>query len=253
VLGAGSAAFDRAATALEAGAGQVDLFMRRAALPVVNALRVVESAAFFRHFAELPDDVRWRFMRRMTAASVPPPRDTVERASRHVNFNLRVATPWNSVTMTNAGIRIGTPRGVFEVDHVIAGTGFEVDLRLRPELTGIADHIALWSDRYTPPREEQDATLARYPYIGQCYQLLPRDPHAANWVSRIHLFNAGALVSTGSAAGGINSLPWRLPRLVNGITRDLFIAEADRIYEELASYDEPDPWEALSARAEAAP
>jgi cation diffusion facilitator CzcD-associated flavoprotein CzcO len=248
VLGAGASAFDNAATALETGAARVDLFARRAALPVVNALRNLESVGFFRHFADLSDTDRWRFMRLMTANSVPPPIDTVERTTRHANFTAHFATPWTGLAMEGDAIRIDTPRGSFAADHLIVGTGFEVDLRRRPELAGFVDDIALWGDRYTPPAGEGDDELGRYAYVGPGYQLLPRRPGAPAGLANIHLFNLASLVSTGPTAGGINSLPWHLPRLVNGLTRDLFLAEADRFYAALAAYEEADPWEAVSTQ-----
>ena len=39
---------------------------------------------------------------------------------------------------------------------------------------GIGHAIALWSDRYTPPADEQDDRLARYPYLGPGYELLEK-------------------------------------------------------------------------------
>ena len=248
MIGAGASAYDNAATALEAGAETVELFARREALPTVNALRNVESVGFFRHFADLPDAQRWRFMRRITAASTPPPTDTVERTTRHANFSAIFSAPLADVAMAGDAIRMMTPRGAFEADHLIAGTGFDVDLHQCPELAGLAEHIALWGDRYLPPPEEASEKMARYPYVGPGYQLLPRGPDAPAGLGDIHLFNAGSLISTGPTAGGINSLPWHLPRLVNGLTHDLFRAEADRMYDKLVAYDEADPWEAVSTQ-----
>jgi cation diffusion facilitator CzcD-associated flavoprotein CzcO len=248
VIGAGASAFDNAATALEAGAGRVDLFMRRAELPAVNALRNVESVGFFRHFADLPDAQRWRFMRLITAHSTPPPQDTVERTTRHANFALHAGSPIIGIEMAGEAIRLATPHGVFMAEHLIAGTGYAVDLTRRAEFSGFSDHVALWGDRYTPEAEARDDKLARYPYVGPGYQLLPRGPGAPDGLGRIHLFNAGSLMSTGPTAGGINSLPWHLPRLVAGLTHDLFVAEADRMYAKLAAYHEADPWEAVSTQ-----
>ncbi|MET3232925.1 UNVERIFIED_ORG: cation diffusion facilitator CzcD-associated flavoprotein CzcO [Burkholderia sp. 1263] len=43
---ASASAFDNAATALEAGAAQVDLFVRRDALPRVNTLTGIAGSSF---------------------------------------------------------------------------------------------------------------------------------------------------------------------------------------------------------------
>src|SRR5690606_3617495 len=59
VLGAGASAFDNAAAALEAGADRVVQLVRRSALPTVNAARALESRGMYRHFAALPEPVRF--------------------------------------------------------------------------------------------------------------------------------------------------------------------------------------------------
>jgi hypothetical protein len=42
-------------------------------------------------------------------------------------------------------------------------------------------------------------------------------------------------------------MPFGIPRLIAGISRDLFRAELDGLFIEFASYDEPDAWEAVRA------
>jgi hypothetical protein len=157
---------------------------------------------------------------------------------------MRLGTPWLSLGVREGAVTIETPRRTFEADFVIAGTGFAVDLRLRPELSGIAPHVALWADRYAPPDDERDVDLARYPYTGPAYELIGRGGAAPAELSQIHLFNHGSLVSNGPTAGGLNGMPFGLPRLLRGLTRDLYLAEADRIYAGLVGYGEADPWAA---------
>ena len=62
VLGAGASAFDNAATALERGAREVCLCFRRPSLVNVNAYRWAEFVGFLKHFGELPDADKWRFI-----------------------------------------------------------------------------------------------------------------------------------------------------------------------------------------------
>ncbi len=59
VLGASASAFDNAAVALEAGAGQARLFSRRAHLPQINKSKWTVFPGFFHGFAELDDARRW--------------------------------------------------------------------------------------------------------------------------------------------------------------------------------------------------
>jgi FAD-dependent urate hydroxylase len=56
-------AFDNAATALEAGAAEVHLFCRRADIQVIQPYRWLTFRCFLRHFCDLDDAWRWRFMR----------------------------------------------------------------------------------------------------------------------------------------------------------------------------------------------
>ena len=53
----------------------------------------------------------------------------------------------------------------------------------------------------------------------------------------------------GPVAGGLNGLPFGIPRLIAGLSRDLFQAELDNLYAEFACYDQPDAWEAIRAEA----
>ena len=67
VLGNGASAFDNAATALEEGAGRVDLCLRKNEFPRVNAHKWMEFAGLLGHYWTLPDLERWRFMRQVTS------------------------------------------------------------------------------------------------------------------------------------------------------------------------------------------
>ena len=88
--------------------------------------------------------------------------------------------------------------------------------------------------------------LAQFPYTGPAYELTPRGADAPAALRNIHLFNVGSLLSLGPTAGGLNGMPFGLPRLLEGLTRDLFLGEVDRLYAGLASYEEADPWATVS-------
>jgi FAD-dependent urate hydroxylase len=245
VVGAGASAFDNAATALEGGAAGVDLFFRRPELPTVNPYRALESRGFFRNFGDLSDEDRWRFMRRLLAMPMPPPMDTVERTARHVNFRSHAASPILYAERCADGIRLMTPAGWHETDFLILGTGVGVELAERPEFSSIAPYIALWGDRYRPPASEADPVAARFPYLGPHFELSEKHPGTMPALRHVHLFNTGAVVSTGIVAGGLNGMPWGIPRLIAGLSRDFYLAEVDNIFAEFAEYDEPDAWESV--------
>lgn len=251
VMGGGSSAFDNAATALEGGAAQVELFIRRPELPVVNSYRALESAGFWRNFGDMPDVDRWRFMCHLLSLSMPPPQDTVERTRRHANVALHFSSPITDATARSDGIALLTPKGWHAADFLILGTGFGVDLRLRPEFADLANHVALWGDRYTPPDSEQNSVAAQYPYVGPHFELLEKHPGILPALRNIHLFNAGSLVSMGPVAGGLNGMPFGIPRLIAGLSHDLFREEVASLYHEFIRFDEPDTWEVVTARGAA--
>ena len=133
VIGGGASAYDNAATALEHGAARVDMFIRRATIPMANPFRALELSGFWRNFADLDDATRWRFMHRLLSLPMPPPQDSVDRVMRHANVSVHYATP---VLDAAPGPRLRTPSGWYETDFLILATGFGADLSDRTELTG---------------------------------------------------------------------------------------------------------------------
>ncbi len=236
VLGAGASAFDQAATALEAGAASVHLFTRRHDLHKVQPYKHLEKAGFLRGFAALPDLWRWRFMDHILTLREPAPKETVERTARHPGFRLVTGAPWENLTLKEDGIRIGTPKGTFTADHVICGTGFVIDLSLRPELQILHPHIATWADRFPPPAGEENGMLAAYPYLGPGFEFQEREEGVMPCLRNLHLFTFGATLSQGFSGGGMNGLKFALPRLIDGIVCGLYGAEVERHYRELLDY-----------------
>ena len=194
VLGAGASSFDNASTALERGAREVHLFCRRPDLVHVNPYRWAEFVGFLRHFGDLPDPDKWRFILQIMRMGQLPPTDTYRRATRHAGFQLHAGAPWKSLEADGDTVRLTTAEGnVFTCDFVIVGTGFVTDLRLRPELARIEKDIARWADRFTPPEGERHEDLLRPP--------VPRPE------LRVHRANAGG----GPAPQAPLQLYFRLP------------------------------------------
>ena len=238
VLGAGASAFDNAAVALEAGAASVDLFFRRKSLVDVNAYRWAEFVGFLRHHADLPDAQRWRFIRQILRMGQLPPPDTFARAKQHPGFSLRPQSPWTAVAMEGDAVRVTTPQASYDFDFIIVGTGFVTDLSRRPELKTVHEHVARWADRYTPPPEDAHDDLARHPYLGPAFELVPRDAQATPWVSRIHNYTFGCLPSLGFGGASISGMKYSVPRLVGGITASLYAEDAEQYYRSLCDYDD---------------
>ncbi len=240
VLGAGASAFDNAATALEAGAARVDLCLRRHDIPRINPYRWMESSGFLGQYAELPDLLRWRFIRHIFELNQPPPQDTFWRCRRHANFAYHTGCPWTAAAMDGDDIAIATPQGEMRFDFLIVGTGFEIDLRLRPELAAIAGDIATWGDRFTPPAGEASRLLAGHPYLGDAFQFTERVPGAAPWLADIHNFTFGATPSMGLSGASISGMKYGVRRLVAGLARDLYVADAQTHLDSLLAYATPE-------------
>jgi hypothetical protein len=237
VLGAGASAFDNAATALEHGAARVDLLARRESLPRVNPNRWIEFHGFLSHYAELPDALRWRYMRTLFAMSQPPPQETWDRCALHPQFHVHLGAPITALGMAGDAVHIATPRGDFVVDFLILGTGLTIDLAQRPELAAIAPHAALWRDRFAPPPGEESEAIGGFPYLGPDLSFTERVPGAAHWITRVRTCSFGSLVSTISSAG-ISMMRPTVERMARGIARQLFLEQAGADHVLLAAYDE---------------
>jgi cation diffusion facilitator CzcD-associated flavoprotein CzcO len=241
VLGVGASAFDNAAVALEAGATRVDLCFRRAEFPRVNPLTWTHFAGMLGYFGELPDLERWRFMRRILEAfPQPPPQDSFWRCRRFENFVWHANCAWRSVRDEGDVAAVETEAGTFTFDFIIFATGAETDLSARSELAPIAHQIALWRDRFTPPPGEESDVLAKYPYLGTAFEFTEREPGTAPFLSRLHNFTYGAMPSFGLTGAAVTGLRYGVPRLVNGLVRDLFREDADAYYRDLLAYAVPE-------------
>jgi cation diffusion facilitator CzcD-associated flavoprotein CzcO len=227
VLGAGASAFDNAAVALESGAAKVALFARRSSVQKGNVKEAKEFSTLLRYYGDLDDARRWRLMRSATNDSPPPPPKSVARCTAHAGFSIQEGAHWSGLRMENDEIRFDSSGEACTFDFLILGTGFAVDMQLRPELAAFADDIALWRDAYTPPSEAADDTLARFPYLGPNFEFLEKQRGSMPALANIHDFGVAAIQSMGPVCVGLNGMKIGGPRVVNAITRDLFLADAD--------------------------
>jgi cation diffusion facilitator CzcD-associated flavoprotein CzcO len=237
VLGAGASAFDNAAVSLENGAAAVELFVRRKQLPTVNPNRWMEFTGFLRHFGDLDDERKWRFMKIIFEMNQPPPQETFDRCIRHENFFMRLGCPIERVAFADEKILLTTSRGTKAFDFLIAGTGFSVDLAARPELARFRDKIASWSDRYSPPDGEQHPQLGNYPYLSPNFQFTERSRGSAPFLANIFNYTFAAMPSLACSAG-ISALKFGVDRIASGISRSLFVEDADVHLQSLRDYDE---------------
>jgi cation diffusion facilitator CzcD-associated flavoprotein CzcO len=238
VLGAGASAFDCAASALEGGAAEVTMFVRRTHLPQVNKSKGSSYPGFMRAFASLSDADRWRLQSYIFGELAPPPHESVLRCDVNPRFSIRFSEPWTDLVPSSNSVQVATTKGRYVFDTVILGTGFEIDLPKRPELAPFADNILLWRDRIAPAQAAADPESARHPYLGFGFELMARDPACPPGIGRINMFNVGATMSHAALAGDIPGLQIGARRLADAIVADLFQENLPELEARLRAFDE---------------
>lgn len=237
VVGASASAFDNAASALEAGAASVDLFIRRTELPRINKLTGIGSPGLVHGFVHLPDEWKWRFLHYSAQSQTPPPRDSVLRVSRYEQARFHLASPLRGVSVNGDALQVETPKGRYEVDFLIFATGFHSELDTREEFAAIAPHVRRWRDRYAHPDELPNEELASSPDLDRNFAFQPREPHACTALARIHCFNHAASLTHGKLAGDIPAISDGAQRLARAIAAMLFDADRERHYAALLAFD----------------
>jgi hypothetical protein len=115
-----------------------------------------------------------------------------------------------------------------------------ITLRTLKFLTGIHEHILNWADRHVSPADRTNAEMGRHPYLGPGFELLENTSGTMSGLSRIRMFNGGAVVSASPVAPGLNGMPFGLPRLIKHMSCDLLRDQAGAKLEEFEIYGEPD-------------
>ena len=256
VIGAGASSMDNAATALEAGAGRVDLFIRRTDIPRINKLAGINSAGIANGFIDLPNEWKWRFLDYAIKEQTPPPRDSTLRVSQHKEAFFHLGSPVLTVEQQADGLIVTTPKGQYELDFLISGTGFYADIRSRPELSAFADHIKLWSDGEIPSGAAPNAELANSPYLGNSFNFQERVAGSCPLLDQIHCFNFPSTLSHGKLTGDIPFISDGAIRLAQGIAKRLFVADRAEHFQSLVNFKDleilGDEWRDADAPSPAA-
>jgi len=226
--------------ALEAGAGRLDLFIRRPDLPRVNKFTGIGSQGVVHGFAGLSDDWKWRFMDHALKAQTPPPRHSVLRVSAYPHAHFHLGSPINDLVVDGDHLVVTTPKGRYETDFIIFGTGFTIDLTLRPELADFVPHIRLWRDRFTAPSGLNNSELESSPDLGDSFEFLEKVPGACPMLSRLHCFNYPATLSHGKLSGDIPAISEGADRLARGIIRRLFVDDREIHFANFQAFATPE-------------
>jgi len=241
LLGANAGAFDNAAVALEAGAREVHLFVRRREIAKVNAHKPFDNVAYLKHFADFNELQRWRITSHVLRTHQPPPQETFDRAAALDGFHMHEDSGWKSVAMDGGEIGVETVRGErYEFDYIIAATGHINDFTLRAETSALAGEIALWRDRFTPPEGEEYAPAGTYPYLGRNFEFTEKTPGHAPYLHHVHCFTLGTLPSLGMTGSSVTTMRYGIPRILEGVTRQLFLDDSKHHYRRFVEHDEID-------------
>ncbi|SIR90577.1 FAD-dependent oxidoreductase [Microbacterium sp. RURRCA19A] len=239
ILGAGTGAFDNAATALEHGAASVDVHMRRPAMPQVSPYRWMEFAGLIENYGAFSDAQKWTFNVHLSAVDQPATQNAIWRAHAFDGFRFLTSSPWRSVEWDGTDIVVTTPHGIHRYDVVIAATGIVADLSRRPELSAVAADAAIWSDHLAPAQIAENPGLAAFPYLDDDFGLISRSAPEGSALSRIHMFNHGARISQGMLSHQIPGLVGGATALAAALSRRLFTRDAGALMAEYLAYDVP--------------
>jgi hypothetical protein len=198
----------------------------------------MERVGFTGRYPALSDAEKYAVMASFLGHNQPPTNDTFERAASWPGFDLHLGAPWTACEQRDGQVRVTTPQGHHDFDFVVLSTGLISDPGLRPELSEVAPHIARWADRFSPPTGEAHALIDAHPYLGPGFELTPRDEGGASALHGLFAFNYSALISLGLSASALSGLQTALPRLIRGVTDQLFLDDGEALIADLIAYDE---------------
>jgi cation diffusion facilitator CzcD-associated flavoprotein CzcO len=240
IVGGGASAMDSAATALEAGAAQVHLLVRRPDLPRINKGKGAGNPGFVAGYARLPDAWKWRIRHYINVQQVPPPRNSTQRVARFANAHLHLGVAVQGVEERSGALQVRTSSGPIELDFLILATGFKVDWRQRPMLRHVAPCIRVWKDRYRPAGGEEDAELAESPDLGRAFEFQPRAGAHCPGLERVHCLTYPATLSLGVITGDIPAISEGALQLADTLAGLLYAEDIAHHMARLEAYAEPE-------------
>jgi cation diffusion facilitator CzcD-associated flavoprotein CzcO len=246
MIGAGASGFDNASDALERGAAEVHMLVRRPWLWRLSIIRWTDFSGFLGTYADLDDLQRAQLMKEVQRNAAPPPIRAINRAEKWPNFHIQFDAPVTAARMDGEEIVLTTPKGETRVDVVLLATGFAVNPMACGPLRDMVDQIAIWDDRFTPPADMAWPDKYRNaPYLGRSYQFLEKKPGAAPWLAHLYNFNQSATLSMGPT-GRVSGLKYGVRRLVSGVANSFLREDFDRHLASVRAYNDSEldghPW-----------
>ena len=240
VLGGGASAFDAAIVAAKHGAREVHIFYRDKILNSINPGSWGEFTGYLAHFADLSPADRWRFIRQISKLKGGPPKPTLRQIATFPQIKVHAGVGWKSVQHMDGKVAIVADDGDFTADHLILGTGYILDPSVRPEIAEHLSLIRIWRDVFEPPVEDRNHAMLNAHFLGANFELLEKQAGTAPWLSRIFNFSRGAQTSMGVMPIGLSGIKFGLPRLMQGVTRQLFTDDTDIYFGGVKSWQSSD-------------
>lgn len=240
VIGGGASGFDAAAAALEMGAFQVDMILRREKLPAFNKAASITYPGFSQGYYQLDDEKRWKLLEICYRYGVPPPHESVERIINHPHFAIVRNAPIEDAKWIDERVHLKTTKGNLIYDYIILATGFHIDGSKQEELKYFIDKIQLWGNRDTIKHLSGPGWFYKSPYLGPHFQFLERNKGEAPYLKDIYCFNYAATLSHGLLSGDIPGIGVGASRIAQGIASDLFGEGWHDYYQRLDDYQKPE-------------
>lgn len=240
VIGAGASAMDSAGTALENGAAQVDMLIRRKDIPRINRGMAMGNPGSVYGMRDLPDQWKWTLQTTLADAQVPPPRASVLRVSRHENAAFHLGTGLTSAHMDGDQVVLETTKGARRYDFVIFATGFKVDWANKPFLARMAAMTRTWAERIHPVDGAKYQALLDLPDLGPAFEFQPKSGAENEGVSNVLCFCYPAVMSQGNISGDIPAISEGARRMARGVIGGLWGEDIEFHYQRMVDHDIPE-------------
>lgn len=172
------------------------------------------------------------------ATPPPPPQHSVDRCTTHPNYTLQMGTAISSAEVRDGAVVLSDGRREWEVDFVVAGTGFGADMRGFSLVAPYLDDILTWGDVHELGDDRVDRIIAGHPYLGTGMAVRSKHDGAPVALRNLHLYNPSAFVSVGLAAHGLNGLIWSIDRLAETIVGDFSRSDFPYLLQDAATHGE---------------
>lgn len=237
IVGGGDSALDAAATALEAGATHVDIYMRGTRYTQINYWKAFTHAGHRYGYASLNAAERADTLSFLQSQRTPPARGTVQRLQHATNLAIHFGQSITQIRSEYQGLTLDTSTGTTgRADFLILATGYVTDLSLRPELRDLVPHMRFFEAGALDGRLPAKGGVI--PRLAEDFSFEPSSTTSSPLLAHVHCFTGQALLSLGKLCGDIPGISVGARKLAEGIAAKLYRAEHAWHCQSLRGYDE---------------